>query len=729
MARNLISSKCVVEIDTREYEDRGRFNGRMQLIDPVTGSCYAAPDAEGVLRPITDEQFEELLLAGRASIKRRRSNNPTRAINDACEATIAQATQIDAGAPKRLAQCQMLDDAGVPNGRKAIERHLALHWKGELVERYGDYDPPASIERWRFDRGHVGSRHAAQMIRMTGKVERGPYKQEVVAELLQKHALAKHAARIRISSGYNAMHAELEDVNLGRHPDYAQPDVPYQYPSYDTFRRRCNALEQRETLRSERGAQAVEQFWMGAGRPLTADFAMQRVIIDHTRLDLFVIHRMPDGECIVLGRPWLTLAIDVATRAVVGYLISFIAPSIWTVGEIIWRMAMPKHVPAEMALRYPMLRQIRGRPVELVVDNAVEFRSHVMEAAARSAGFTVRFCPVKRPRYRGVGERAIGTVGRLIVDDLAGRTVPIDEARLTGYDAVKDAIAFMDDVETVAMHAVAIYNTEPHSGIGERQPALLFAKDAERNGINNFIDLEAFRRDLMAVQEKAQLSNSGIIAFNGLRYHDFEAVPSLLDDLRPLECRRQRRDGATATVDFRYDPMDIGRIHVWNRKRRTYVTLVCTDELYAGGLPEFIHDQIREQLKRDGKAFNTPEERAAARSRLLRLKIDLDPGERDTIHTEMARLYDVPRIRQITGSIAKLELRPGQHVEQGDFVGHDRAALTNFDNEVLSTRPEPRNKDRGSRRDRRGAGEPAATATAAAENPGLRRRMPREKRA
>lgn len=46
------------------------------------------------------------------------------------------------------------------------------------------------------------------------------------------------------------------------------------------------------------------------------DRALDVVQIDHTRVDAIVVdetHRLP------IGRPWLTLAVDVATRVVVGF--------------------------------------------------------------------------------------------------------------------------------------------------------------------------------------------------------------------------------------------------------------------------------------------------------------------------------------------------------------------------------------------------------------------------
>ena len=103
----------------------------------------------------------------------------------------------------------------------------------------------------------------------------------------------------------------------------------------------------------------------------------------------------------------------------------------------------------------------------------------------------------------------------------------------------------------------------------------------------------------------------------------------------------------------------------------------------------------------------------------------MDPRERARIREEMARIYEVPRIREIVGRIVNLELRPGEHIKQADFVGHDRAALTGFDQEVLSTRPAPKREKATPRRDSRDAGAEHPSSTPAA-SPALRRRMPKE---
>jgi putative transposase len=716
MPINRFEPGAIVEIDDVDYYPQAPMGGRHVFLNPLTGAFFTCPDAQGVVGMPTDDQFTQLLAEGRAKVKAPRSVDRVRLLNDVAQWAMDQAFELDPAAAKRLAQVTMLDDAGVPNGEKAISRHMEKHWTQELLDKHGPHSPPRTIRYWRRTRGRPGARRAGQMVSMRGRAPRASRSGDVPSEIEWKHALEHQRTAAKPRDTYAAYVAEMQAVNEGRHPVYARPDKPYRRVSKETMRRRCNALECSATVRSKKGEQAVEQDWSGGGRSLVADFAMHMVIIDHSRLDVFAVD---DEFELVLGRAWLTVAICVKTRAIVAYLITFIDPCVWTVGEILRRMALPKRPPDEYARRYPILVNLRGKPTEIIVDNAVEFRSHTLEAAARSAGFNVRFCPIKRPRYRAVCERAIGTINRMICEMLPGRTLPIAEARRLSYDAEEHACILMHELEAVANHVVAEYNTSPHADLGERQPALVFEKDANRYGINNFADLDAFRIDTMAVQQDAQLTPSGIKAFGSLRYHDIRAVRELLDDLVPLEARRKRRDDATATVDFRYDPMDIRHIHVWNRKTRKYVRLTCSDERYSDGMPIWFHDQIRKAAKAEGAAFNTEEERCAARARRIQAIKDINPEDKIRARKAVADLYEVPRLRQITGNIVHLHAEHSEPVTLDNFLGNDRAAPTSLDHEILSIRPDVQKRERRSqlreRRDQRNAGSSTAPAAKAGD--------------
>ena len=191
-----------------------------------------------------------------------------------------------------------------------------------------------------------------------------------------------------------------------------------------------------------------------------------------------------------------------------------------------------------------------------------------------------------------------------------------------------------------------------------------------------------------------------IRAFN-LRYHDIQAVPELLRDLVPIEPRRQRRSDATATVEFRYDSMDISRIHVWNRKTRKYAELTCADERYSSGMPLWLHEQIEREAQKQGLVFNTQEERMNARGHLIDAIRNISPGDLAASRKRLAALIEVPRIRQVTGNIVDLVHGAPSSVTPGDFIANDRARLTSLDQDILSSRPDPRTKSPKSALERR----------------------------
>ena len=684
MSYNKFPNGAFVEYKGARYIPRGYTFGRINLIHEITGQplLYAQP-GEPTQLP-TDGQFENLLDSGDIIIKSRRDPRAMANHNSINELTRDQAIRTSPDVLRKMEACRICDEHGVPSGEKAIASALNRHWKSE----YGPRPPASSVRVWMRERGTPGDRHPRHMMRRAISHENPTGTSCIGNGVLWKCVLDGRKAGRNVPDIHADYAREIHLINSGAHPTIDQPATPLKTKSQRTVRRRFDALESDLTLANIIEKEATEQDWLGAGKPMTADHVMQFVIIDHTQVDVHVV--CPILE-MVLGRPWLTIAIDVKSRAIVGHLISFNDPCSWSVSEILRRIVLPKRPPPEMLKRYPVLSSLRGKPDCLVLDNAVEFRSHNLEAAARDAGLSVRFCPVGKPRYRAICERAIGTLNRQICRALPGRVLTINDVRRFKYNAEKMSVVMTDELEAVVNQIVACYNVEPHEGLFGRQPALIFEKYINRFGINNFADIDDFFRDVMEVKQGAQLSPSGIRAFN-LRYHDVQAVPQLLRDLVPIEPRRQRRDDATATVEFRYDSMDISRIHVWNRKTRKYVELRCADEQYSDGMPMWLHDKIRQSAQSDGLAFNTEQERLIARGALINAVKNIDPRELTESRKRLAELLEIPRIRQITGNIIETARDFPMPGNLGDFISNDRAALNSIDVEILSPRPAPRTK-------------------------------------
>src|ERR1039457_3487951 len=66
---------------------------------------------------------------------------------------------------------------------------------------------------------------------------------------------------------------------------------------------------------------------------------MDVVQIDHTPADVIVVD---DHDRQPIGRPWLTLALDVASRAVLGFYVSLDAPSLASVAMVLTHAVLPK---------------------------------------------------------------------------------------------------------------------------------------------------------------------------------------------------------------------------------------------------------------------------------------------------------------------------------------------------------------------------------------------------
>lgn len=693
----------IIEIDEVPYKYLGMpIPGHIHLMHCRTGLPYFAEGSKGGL--LTPEGYDDLVLEGRLIVKETARASVARKMAADAEWTAADCDELDPKARKMLIQCEILDDHGVPNGSQAIGLALADYWTPELRERYGEPDNPHTIKRWRSDRGFAGDRTLRDMVRMTGRVRRAPYFDDVPHEVLQKGALLSWTNQLSFQDVAIEVSNELIDVNEGRSSLYPKPEKPYPIPSYATVRRACKALISAATRESRDGKGATEADWKGSGRPLTAKRALELAIIDHTPLNGFFVLDL-DREMIA-GKPWLTVMIDVHSEVILGHVITYLPPSFWTVGEVLKRASLPKRPPPKLAERYPILRRICGKAAEVIVDNAAEFRSQSLEDAAKGASFAVRRCPIKKPRYRAVGERVFPTLQEKIIKLIPGGAKPIALARKLGYDPEHDACVTTREMEALGNAAVAEYHISLHSGLQDRQPALVFEKSVAKHGIDLIHDVAGFQRELMDVQPGVQLSKSGVRLFN-LRYHCARGVPSLLDDLVAVEPRRQSRTEAVATVKVKYDPQNISVVHVWNRVKKTYTPLRCSDETYADGMPLWFHNQLRERARAEAAEFNSEQERIAFRARRIKAIRNISPQAKHQERLTVARLYEIPRLRQITGNLVHLHMDEPEAISLDEFIAHDLSATTMLDDEILAPRlPVDQSRKSKKPRDRRDAGKP-----------------------
>jgi putative transposase len=93
--------------------------------------------------------------------------------------------------------------------------------------------------------------------------------------------------------------------------------------------------------------------------------------VDHTKVDVIVVD---EYEPRPLGRPWLTLVLDVASRMIAGYYLTFDPPCSTSVALALSHAVLPKESYLQelgLEAEWP----VSGLPRVVHVDNADEFHA------------------------------------------------------------------------------------------------------------------------------------------------------------------------------------------------------------------------------------------------------------------------------------------------------------------------------------------------------------------
>src|SRR5713101_1076028 len=326
--------------------------------------------------------------------------------------------------------------------------------------------------------------------------------------------------------------------------------APLRPPSGNAIRRRMQMLPPEDTMRRREGAQRARQHFA----PVTGTFPpapgpLAVVQMDHTPVDLIVVdtqNRRP------IGRPYLTVAIDVYSRCITGFCLTLEAPSAVSVGLCLAHAVLDKEAwLAQRHLTGPW--PIWGKPTCLHVDNAPEFHSEALQRGCGQHDIALQHRPVGQPHYGGTVERVLGTLMHLI-HQLPGTTFSHPTARGV-YDADRTAALTLAELERWLTVAITeYYHRTFHRGLGaiplERYTAgMLGTPDTPGRGYPpKMRDSKAFLIDFLPVERRT-------LQRHGFRLDHIDYYSPVL---RPLLGRGER----SQSFLIRRDPRDLSRIYV-----------------------------------------------------------------------------------------------------------------------------------------------------------------------
>lgn len=340
-------------------------------------------------------------------------------------------------------------------------------------------------------------------------------------------------------------------------------------PHANTVRNRIAQVQAPIKVRRREGNKAADEAFSPIdGEFPGADWPLSIVQIDHTKVDIILVddlHRRP------IGRPWITLAIDVFSRMVAGFYVSFDPPGALATGLCLAHAMLPKEqwlAKHDLNAEWP----VWGFPKMLHLDNAKEFRGNMLQRACAEYGIDISWRPVARPHFGGHIERLLGTVLNEI-HTLPGTTFSNPRER-GEYDSDAKAALTLSEFEAwLATYIAKVYHQRKHSSLGV-SPLAKYREGVFGTGQCPGVGLPAriadeqrLRLDFTPFVERT-IQDYGVVMDDVHYYHD--VLRRWIGSKN--EASRQRRKFL-----FRRDPRDISTVWFYDPELRTYFDIPYRD--------------------------------------------------------------------------------------------------------------------------------------------------------
>jgi putative transposase len=322
-------------------------------------------------------------------------------------------------------------------------------------------------------------------------------------------------------------------------------------PHYRTVHRRVEALDPRMVVARRMGAAAArQQFGPVHASPFERLLPLSLMQIDHTRVDLILVD---ERERLPIGRPWLTLAIDVASRVVAGFSVSFEAPSALSVAFALVHATGSKDLwLADRGL--DLVWPVSGIPDRVHVDNAPEFDSRALLRGAEEHGIEIMHRPPYHPSAAGHVERLIGTLMRA-VHALPGTTFSNVAMKGTYPSEAQATLTLAEFERWLALEITGEYHHRVHAALGV-PPLVAWQEGLARRTEppRTVSDADRFFMDFLPGEWRT-VRRDGIRLFNLYYWHNV---------LSPIAGR------STDQYLVKYNPRDLSRVFVQDPTTHDY---------------------------------------------------------------------------------------------------------------------------------------------------------------
>ena len=357
-------------------------------------------------------------------------------------------------------------------------------------------------------------------------------------------------------------------------------------PHSNTIRNRIESITEYEKLKKQGNRGIARTKYEPAPNKFEADYPLQLIEIDHTPCDIILVddeHRLP------IGRPWITVAIDIYSRMIVGYYLSMNAPSVTSVGMCVSNTILPKDT---LLAKFDVNSNwnVWGFPETIHVDNGADFRAEAVKKAGLAHGINIEFRPVGRANFGGHIERVIGTLMHEI-HNLPGTTFSNIKQR-GEYDSDANAsMTFFEFEKWLVTFITKIYHKRVHNSLSltpeQQWEEGLFGDENSIGFIQKPSSNSTIILDFLPIYERTIQKNG--VNIDGLNYYEHVLRTKI----------NQTENGKKKQFIFKRDPRDISYIWFYEESTKEYFKIpVANQNMPSMTAWEF--DSIKTNLKNKG---------------------------------------------------------------------------------------------------------------------------------
>jgi putative transposase len=413
--------------------------------------------------------------------------------------------------------------------------------------------PVTTLYRWvdlfRKSGGAIESLAEGRGKSLDGRKLLEPALEEIIANAIEKKYL---------TLGRKSITKVIEEVAVQCRSKKLKP------PHDNTIRSRIHDLDEREVMGKRQGkGKAKDVYGDRPGEFPDPVHALQLVQIDHTPIDLILVdptHNLP-----LKGRPILTTALDVVTRMIVGYYLSFLKPGFVSAGLCLSHAILEKDKTLKR-LKVEGDWPCWGKMAILYMDNAKEFRGFSMAKACDKFLIHTEWRPRKNPRFGGHIESFQKTLNSEL-HNLPGSTFYSVKHR-DNYDSEKMAALTFDELERYIVNFIVNkYHIRLHSEL-KRPPIAVWKEQI----VGNSSTIPGIGYQEPPNEENVKISFLPWFTRTIQNYGvSHETITYYSNTFKPFIRRTERgREKKLKEYEFRYDPRDISHVYFFHPTKKEF---------------------------------------------------------------------------------------------------------------------------------------------------------------